>query len=160
MRVGIVSDTHGDTAVFRKIAARAGKVEHWLHAGDNYKDAAYLSSLTGVPVTAVAGNCDYHYTEIPQDEFLEINGAKLWLTHGHWYNVKHTVDDLLRQGLHYEVDIIVFGHTHIPLSEHHDGILIFNPGSPSYPRSDDYPTFGVITILCKNDITTEIVKLK
>jgi len=160
MRLGIVSDTHGDTEILHKIVSCAGIVEHWLHAGDNYEDAFFLSSLTDTPVTVVAGNCDYKYIGAPQDEFLDINGAKLWLTHGHKYNVKYTTDGLLRQGIRYGVDIVVFGHTHIPYSKFHDGILVFNPGSPCYPRGKDCLTFGIITVSGKKDIKADIIEIE
>src|SRR5204862_176790 len=33
-----------------------------------------------------------------------------------------------------EADAVVFGHSHIPLHEEHDGFQIFNPGSPTDRR--------------------------
>ena len=30
----------------------------------------------------------------------------------------------------------MFGHTHIPLIEYGDGIVVMNPGSISYPRQE------------------------
>ncbi|MEE3247255.1 MAG: metallophosphoesterase family protein, partial [Chloroflexota bacterium] len=35
---------------------------------------------------------------------------------------------------HDSVDIVIFGHTHYPVVEEFQGILIVNPGSPSLPK--------------------------
>jgi putative phosphoesterase len=32
------------------------------------------------------------------------------------------------------VDIVIFGHTHYPVVEEYQGILMVNPGSPSLPK--------------------------
>lgn len=32
------------------------------------------------------------------------------------------------------VDTVVFGHTHYPMVEEHDGVLFINPGSPTLPK--------------------------
>ena len=32
------------------------------------------------------------------------------------------------------VDAVVFGHTHVPIVETHQGMLLVNPGSPTLPR--------------------------
>jgi len=58
MNIGVISDTHGDAAAIRRVVAAVGPVDMWLHAGDYSKDANILAALTGLPVTAVAGNCD------------------------------------------------------------------------------------------------------
>jgi hypothetical protein len=32
------------------------------------------------------------------------------------------------------VDVVIFGHTHYPVIEEYQGILLVNPGSPSLPK--------------------------
>ena len=72
MREGIVSDTHGDAAAFRRVLERAGHCDHWLHAGDvlshgyyYYGDTengplALVDLLRELPDPYyVCGNCDY-----------------------------------------------------------------------------------------------------
>jgi hypothetical protein len=40
----------------------------------------------------------------------------------------------------YRAQINIFGHTHIPELSQEDGVLMFNPGSPSLPKA------GVLTV--------------
>ncbi|MFP3472622.1 metallophosphoesterase family protein, partial [Micrococcus sp. SIMBA_144] len=45
-----------------------------------------------------------------------------------------------------DVDVIIFGHSHIPFSRFMKGILLFNPGSPTDKRKLPYYSHGVLTI--------------
>ena len=159
MRVGVISDTHGDRAILREAVLSAGSVGHWLHAGDIYKDAIFLAQISDAPVTAVAGNCDLGGGPFPEEERLAINGVNIWLTHGHRHNVKRTIQDLIWRGRQCGAAIVVFGHTHLPYKAWHDGALLFNPGSLRYPRGE-WPTFGVIDLGEGKNITAEIIKVE
>jgi len=43
-------------------------------------------------------------------------------------------------------DLVVFGHSHIPLDQSGDGVRIFNPGSPTDRRRQPHGTLGVLRI--------------
>jgi hypothetical protein len=43
-------------------------------------------------------------------------------------------------------DLVIFGHSHIPLNETADGLRIFNPGSPTDRRRQPHGTLGLITV--------------
>lgn len=145
MRIGVVSDTHGHSSSLQRVIAAAGPVDQWLHAGDYFYDGRQLAELTGLPVTGVAGNCD-RTRVVPIDEYVEAAGQTIWITHGHRYDVKYGMDQLLFWGREYGASVIVFGHTHVPYNCSHDGILLLNPGSPSSPRGGSAPSFGILEI--------------
>jgi len=43
--------------------------------------------------------------------------------------------------------IVVYGHSHAPFDgEGVDGQILFNPGSPTQPRRQPFPTFGRLSI--------------
>ena len=44
------------------------------------------------------------------------------------------------------VECIVFGHSHQPLSQLRDGVILFNPGSPTDRRRQRYFSFGLLRI--------------
>ena len=43
-------------------------------------------------------------------------------------------------------DLVVCGHSHIPLDETGDGVRIFNPGSPTDRRRQPHGTLGLLDI--------------
>jgi predicted phosphodiesterase len=43
-------------------------------------------------------------------------------------------------------DLVVFGHSHIPLDESAAGLRIFNPGSPTDRRRQPHGTLGLLRI--------------
>ena len=84
--------------------------------------------LRDVPLTAVAGNCDYGSTA-RTEWLLELEGVRILLTHGHGYAVKQGTGALLRRARELEAQVVLFGHTHQRLLEEADGVLLINPGS-------------------------------
>ncbi|MEL7656848.1 MAG: metallophosphoesterase family protein, partial [Bacillota bacterium] len=44
------------------------------------------------------------------------------------------------------VDCIIFGHSHIPYCEFINNILLFNPGSPTDKRRNEFFSFGIIEL--------------
>jgi putative phosphoesterase len=42
--------------------------------------------------------------------------------------------------------VVVFGHSHIPMSYEDDGVLFVNPGSPTWKRRQPRPTYAVLTV--------------
>ena len=40
-------------------------------------------------------------------------------------------------------DVIVHGHTHIPVAEKMDNILLYNPGSITFPKGGNVPSYGL-----------------
>jgi putative phosphoesterase len=144
VRIGILSDTHG---ICQKAEmALAGKdLDMVLHAGDVVSDARRMESIIRCEVIAVAGNCDVNAME-PLEKILHLAGKKVLLTHGHIYRVKFGLDKLFYRARELSVDAVVYGHTHVPVNTVLDGILFFNPGSPSLPKGDQ-GTYGLWEIV-------------
>ena len=145
MLVGIIGDTHGDVHSIRQAVALTEPVDLWLHTGDFCRDARSLTALTGIPVISVAGNCDGR-GEAKPDEFIELAGYRIWLTHGHHFGVKQNLYELRDWASQYESDIVVYGHTHQPAIITESTLLLFNPGSAAMPRRGKSRTFGVIEL--------------
>ena len=81
----------------------------------------------------VKGNNDF-FSDCPSEQIFNIGDKKVLITHGHCYYVYRGTDELKRAARQNGVDIVMFGHTHIPHFEDEDGIVILNPGSVTYPR--------------------------
>ena len=156
-RVGVMGDTHGDVRAIKQAVSAVGCADMWLHTGDFSRDGKTLSVLTGKPVTVVCGNCDGNAGAKP-DEFIELCGFRIWLTHGHRHNVKYGLGELENWARRYEADIVVFGHTHQAYSATVNGILFFNPGSASEPRRDSHRSCGVFSVsLGKTAVNPQLI---
>lgn len=134
MIIGVMSDSHGDYQAIEQAVDTMGPVDLWLHAGDYCGDGDYLERYSGARTIAVAGNCDGLAAKCPVDEFVELNGVKLWVTHGHQCGVKFGTQDLIALARQYGVDVVIYGHTHIVEITRLNGLLVLNPGSVARPR--------------------------
>lgn len=122
-------------------------VDQIIHAGDIMTiDVIYqLSEIA--PVTAVAGNTDPAdlYELLGDKKILNINNYRIGITHGHGQKGK-TIDRVLKCFQDDQVHCIVFGHSHMPLSQLYNDILLFNPGSPTDKRRNQNYSFGILEI--------------
>ncbi|MCL6634893.1 MAG: metallophosphoesterase [Peptococcaceae bacterium] len=146
MKVIVFSDSHGLLACALQALAKAGPVDLVLHAGDHHRDGLRLATETGLPVKAVAGNCD-RPGEGPQEELLDLAGHRILLAHGHMGGgPKYWEGWLLARAREYGAQAVVFGHTHAAKIAMEGGILLFNPGSITMPRDQGRPSYGILEI--------------
>lgn len=166
MRIGVISDTHGNITAFRKALPHFEGVEMILHAGDvlyhpprlpcseGYDIPAFVEALNGLatPVIIAQGNCDPQvYEELLQMPvqspyaYVSVNNLNILVNHGHTLT-RAAMIDLARR---YRADYFIFGHTHIPVLEAAGGCILINPGSPAIPKYEVngrlVPTVGLVT---------------
>jgi putative phosphoesterase len=127
MTLGILSDTHGllRPEVFTHLAG----VDLILHAGD-VGPPHILTELEAVaPVLAVYGNTDGFdlRSRIPEVIETEVEGVAFVLLHGH--QLGRTPGPLELRDAYPHADVIIFGHTHVPLYVEASGCTVINPGS-------------------------------
>ncbi len=160
MKILVVSDTHGDISRLKDILRSVKpKIAALIHAGDYEGDAGEIAKLyPDLPVYAVCGNCDYGRI-MPPLRMIELGGKRIFLTHGHRYDVNFSITKLMYTAMENQADICIFGHTHIPLAEKHGELLILNPGSLSRPRGGSRESYGVIDIE-DNRVDAKIVEYK
>ena len=133
MRIGILGDTHGDRGAIREVVKAAGDVDMWFHTGDYSQDVPYLESLTSAPINSVCGNCDPYEDRAPVECIVKLDEATIAMTHGHRLMGDY-VKNLAIWGQFKGAEIVLFGHTHVPVVKWQNGILVINPGSPARPR--------------------------
>jgi putative phosphoesterase len=104
-----------------------------IHLGDNADDVEVLKRGFKGKVYVVAGNCDYS-TKYPKEDVIEVNGRKIFFTHGDLYGVKNSMNNIYYRGKELEADIVLFGHTHQQIIEKENGMTLMNPGSISLPK--------------------------
>ncbi|ANR70984.1 YfcE family phosphodiesterase [Selenomonas sp. oral taxon 126] len=147
MRIGIVSDSHGNTDVFEDMLAVPGaaEAELWLHAGDFAPDADVLEEMSGKRVARVLGNCDFFVDGVHDETVVEVAGHRIFLTHGHLFNVRFDTAMLAAAARETGADIAVYGHTHIALEEYGD-VTVLNPGSIARPRDERRGSFMLVEL--------------
>lgn len=143
IRVGVFSDSHGDTVALKTALKKAGVLDAACFLGDYAEDARAIQD-EGIPVCVVRGNNDF-YSNAVDETVIELGGARIFCTHGHRYGVYYGTDRLYYRALEQEANIALFGHTHRPLLDNNGGLLILNPGSVAEARGGD-ETFAVLEI--------------
>ena len=146
MKILVVSDTHGSIGNVIEHMEKDRSYNMVIHLGDNTEDGKVISDLTGIETLIVKGNCDYGDDTSLEEILIELEGVKLFATHGHIYGVKRDITNIFYRGKELEADIVVFGHTHISLSIEYEGLHVFNPGSASEPRLGMKPSVGVLEL--------------
>lgn len=142
MRLALVSDTHG-RAVPAACAERMREADLVLHAGD-VATAAALEELRALApsLVVVAGNVDEPGLDLPETEIVEAAGVRIGLMH----DAGRADGRAERMARRFPgCDVVVFGHSHVPLVERTDAVTIVNPGSATQRRRQPRHTMACAT---------------
>jgi putative phosphoesterase len=162
MIVGVVSDTHGNREGMLLLAERLKSlgVRTLLHLGDDFQDLATLAQA-GLEVFGVPGlYCpEYRDPKICNRQVAELGGWNFLLTHTEARSRYDGPEDLDPEMVCYEVDAVLFGHTHAPVLEERQGVAWINPGHLR-DRTDrgSPPTFALLHIT-PLELTAQIRRL-
>ena len=157
MKIGLISDTHGDYGSFNTAFENILRdVDIIIHAGDilNHgprnvipsgyapEKLAYVINKLPVDILFVKGNCDSDVDQMLINYligspylYLIIEGFKTIVNHG---NKK------IDKKYFKNIDFYISGHTHIYNVEHIDSTIFINPGSLSIPKNHINGTCGII----------------
>lgn len=145
MKILLVSDTHGREGALKEVL-ETERPDFMCHMGDVEGSEDYIRALAQCPVAMVAGNNDF-FSDLNSEVFLELEGFRLMLTHGHYFYISLGTERLKEEGRAHGADIVLFGHTHRPYLEDGDGIILANPGSLVYPRQEKRrPSYMILTL--------------
>ena len=149
MNIVAISDTHAPRrwkSCPPAVAAHLRGADLILHAGD-VCTASVLDELSQyAPVHAVLGNNDSQDVAAwgaPETLSLDLDGLRVAMIHdsgakqGRLARMRRTFP---------AAQLVVFGHSHIPLDETDGDLRIFNPGSPTDRRRQPQGTIGVLRI--------------
>ena len=151
LRVGLISDTHG--LLRPEAVAYLRGSDFIVHAGDvgDPKVIATLESLA--PVTVVRGNNDKGAwaDAIAETEVLVVGDVSIYVLH----DIAELDLDPAAAGFR----VVVFGHSHRPMSETRDGVLYVNPGSAG-PRRFKLPICAGELQIAGDAVTAHNVELE
>ena len=160
MRVAVLSDTHAPRywkSCPPEVARVLEHAEVILHAGDVCTPDVLDELSEWAPVHAVRGNndgIDVAEWGAPDTLTLELAGLSVAMVHDSGPRVGRPAR--LRRWFP-DAKLVVFGHSHIPLNEEHDGQRIFNPGSPTDKRRQPRGTAGLLRIEGGELVSADIV---
>ena len=146
VKIGVISDTHLDRVsdefknVMEKIFHDADMI---IHSGDMTSRTVY-DYLSNWDLRAVRGNMDdFDLRDIlPEKRVEEIGGKRIGIIHGR--GLPYGLSNLVFKEFQH-VDIIVFGHSHVPFRKRKGNVEMFNPGAFK-GSSGQAGTFGMIEI--------------
>ena len=143
-RIVAISDTHGAYKPIEQMFSKF-KADVYVHCGDGYREAdLFRKSGEFHPLVFVRGNCDVGCPE-PTERELDIDGKKIYITHGHRHYVKSGMSDLYDLAERKGYSAVFFGHTHSPVCSYFKGTWFLNPGSAGMPY-DGKPKAAVLDI--------------
>ena len=161
MIVSVVGDTHlprGSRALPAECVRRLRAAHAILHTGD-HSSLASLEALRalGPPVHAVHGNVDEPALVelLPAELTVELAGARIAITHDPGPRAGREARLVARFP---RCGAVVYGHTHAPQVELHDGVWILNPGSPTERRRAPARTMLELRI-ARGTIVPELIAL-
>jgi putative phosphoesterase len=151
LTIGVISDTHIYTGSRRvippgviRLFERAG-IDLLVHLGDA-NSRLVLEELAGLaPLIAVPGNNDdpeLHYM-LPETTRFTVGERTFGVLHGH--GGRSAKQEAIRRFVG-KVDLVLFGHSHMPLIERVDDTILFNPGSATDRRWHEHFGVGLIRV--------------
>ena len=160
MKLMIASDLHGSAYFTEQLLSayareRADKLlllgdilyhgpRNPLPQGYDPKTVAEMLNAMKREILCVRGNCDSDVDQMVLEFpimaeycFLCVEGATIFATHGHVFNEQNA--PMLKKG-----DVLLHGHTHVPVCRQHEEYTYMNPGSVSIPKENS--AHGYMTV--------------
>lgn len=149
MRLLVASDSHKRyNNLLRAVEEQSG-ADYIIFLGDGEDDIDKIQiRFPDRKIIKVRGNCDWG--SLLPDKALEILGGKrVYCTHGAVERVKSGTGELISRAKRDNADIVLYGHTHRPVTDYVEGMHIMNPGSIADGRYGfvDITDKGVICVL-------------
>lgn len=163
MKIMIASDIHGSALYCRKLLEAFDRegADRLLLLGDilyhgprnplpeeyDPKAVAAMLNARKRQILCVRGNCDGEVDQMMLEFpimadycILSAGNRMIFATHGHHYN--ENALPMLQPG-----DVLLHGHTHIPVLEDRDDYILANPGSVTLPKQESVRGY----LLLEND---------
>ncbi|MBA3797611.1 MAG: metallophosphoesterase family protein [Geodermatophilaceae bacterium] len=160
MNVVVLADTHAPRrwrGVPSRVAEHLSGADVILHAGDVCTVEVLDELSTYAPVRAVRGNNDGPDIAdwgAPDRLLIDLDGLSVGMIHdsgaatGRLSRMRRAFPDC---------ELVVFGHSHIPMDVADQGLRLFNPGSPTDRRRQPHGTLGLLEIRRGKLLAAQIV---
>ncbi len=140
-KIVVISDNHGDDNILEDIFMLEPHADYYIHCGDS--ETSYLENLE--KFIAVKGNNDWHLN-LPSFLQFTVDNFQIVVTHGHtfgYFSKEQAMKTFLSK---HNAQVLISGHTHMPLFVEYEGVYLINPGSTTLPRGGSDKSYAVIEI--------------
>lgn len=132
-RLLIVSDSFGNISKLDDVVRKhKNEFDILIHLGNRCYDALSLQDQVDKMIL-IRGNMELASPKVTSigsfEEEFDIEGVKVFATHGHRYSISSTFVFLKKQAKKIGANIVLFGHTREKKLEFEEDVLYFNPGS-------------------------------
>lgn len=159
MEILVLSDSHG-------------RVDHMVRAVEQFHPRPGTASGglrpgrsgAGAAIPPASGDHGSRQLRLGPDgepeRLLEIDGVRILMLHGHTRHVKSSPMAAVYAAREYGADVLLFGHTHVPLVDYDGALWVMNPGArrglyPSHLRPSHHPGGGR-HLLCAEHFSGEV----
>ena len=131
MKVLVFSDSHGAAESVREMLRREEDCSVVFFLGDGIDEAERLrDTYKDKKFILVRGNNDW-YSQVDTEAYKYIEGVTLMACHGHKFNVRFSLRELLSSAQSVRANVALYGHTHKSglYNDPVTGICAVNPGA-------------------------------
>ncbi len=131
MKALVFSDIHGFYNVGIEMLEKEKDCDTVFFLGDGVRDAEKLRNIySDKKFIIVKGNNDYS-SPAETEAYRHIDGVTVMACHGHLFDVRYTLNTLLKKAEGVRANIVLYGHTH-RANMYNDaltGVCAINPGA-------------------------------
>ena len=129
-KIIVISDIHHCRDRLERLLPTINSCDSLVFCGDGASDILFVRGRITVPTVCVNGNNDYFSgAGFADSATLALDGAKVFVTHGHKYGVRSGVSTLSEIAELNGCVAAFFGHTHVYLDAMCNGVQLLNPGA-------------------------------
>jgi len=162
MKIGLLSDTHTNIKNLNGAVEflKSSGAEIIIHLGDDYTDIDECGEEDILRVPGVFSDM-YQDPEIPNRRIEDFLGWRVLLSHTVSSHENDLPDDIEPEELirSKKIDVVLYGHTHIPDIKREEGIIYINPGHLKDEDKKGYPPTFCLLDFTEYTITIEIYEL-
>ena len=125
MKIVVASDSHGNKNLVDFLFSNE-KFDCFVFCGDGIDD--FTNYFDDSRLEIVSGNCDW-FSNFFDEKTLVLCNRKIFVTHGHKYFVKNSLEKLAKVAKKIGAEIVLYGHTHKQYIKYIDGVYLVNPGT-------------------------------
>ena len=158
--LAVLADTHlsASAALPAAVSANLSQADIVVHAGDFTSPSLLHELLQYREFHGVCGNSDSLQVcmQLPQHEIFSVLGWRIGLIHG-WGAPVELEQRVIGYFAGCGLDVLIYGHSHMPVCRKKNGLWLINPGSPTQPRQTSLPSMARITI--DDQLRAELITL-